>query len=207
MKTLSATIAFILFSSSASAFFIPLTLEAKTQKADLIARGKVVSISRLMPDNGFGSDEVVGFDGTNGSYMGPRSIAVIEVTDVWKLPPRTTFWSDDNTKPNVIPRRIMVPCDYSFHELPSELTEGHCYVLFLRTMTANMYHPLDPASTHVVHDGRVAEFGMNHPSSMKSPLPGKESFHDRSTPLEEFKSRVRAILKKSNAQTVDQLLP
>lgn len=197
MKILFPIVAFILFASSASAFFIPLTLKEKTRKADLIVKGKVVSISRLMPDNGFGFDELVGFDGTSGSYMGPRSIAVIEVIDTWKLPARTAFWNDDRTKRNVIPRRIMVPCDYSFHESPSDLTEGRSYVLFLRSMSANIYHPLDPSSTHVVHDGRVADFGMNHPPNMRYQMPGKELFRDRSTPLEEFKDSVMTILKTS----------
>jgi hypothetical protein len=200
-----SAIAFL--ASTASAAFFPLSLQEKTDKADLIVRGKVVSISRLMPDNGYGSDELVGFDDTSGSYMGPRSIAVIEVKDAWKLPAHTLFWSDDRSKRKVIPRRIMVPCDYSFRESPSDLTEGREYVLFLRSMTANVYHPVDPSSTHVVHDGRVADFGMNHPAAMKSPVPGKESFRDRSTPIEEFESSVTAILKKGDAQEADKILP
>jgi hypothetical protein len=199
MKIAFSFIAVVLLASTVSASFIPLTLDEKTTKADLIIIGKVVSVSKLLPDNGFGNDEVSGFDGTKGSYMGPRSIAVVEVIDAWKLPFHTSFSRDDRTKRNVVPRLIMVPCDYSFHESPSELTKGRNYVLFLRAMSANMYHPIDPASTHVIYDDRVADFGMNHPPNMKSKIPGRQTFRDRSTPIEEFKSDVMVIVK-SNAE-------
>lgn len=126
--------------------------------------------------------------------MGPRSIAVVEIHEVWKVPARTAFWSEESSERAVVPQRIMVPCDYSFHESPSNLTVGREYLLFLKSMTANIYHPLDPASTHVIHDGRVADFGMNHPPSMKSQMPGKELFVDRSVLLEEFKASVTDIV-------------
>jgi len=194
MKTFAALLAIALFASTAVGAFFPLSLQEKTEKADLIARGKVVKISRLMPDNGLRSDERVGFDGTEGSYMGPRSIAVVEIKEVWKVPARTAFWSNERSERAVVPQRIMVPCDYSFEESPSDLTVGREYVLFLKSMTANIYHPLDPASTHVIHDGRVADFGMNHPPNMKSQMPGKELFTDRSTLIEEFKTSVTGIV-------------
>lgn len=199
MKMISFVTAVILLAPTVDAAFTPFTLAQKAERADLILRGKVVLITRLTPDTGlFGSDDLVGFDGTSGRYVGPRSVAVIVVLEVLKMPEGTAFRGNVLRKRTVLPRRIMVPCDYSSSESPSDLTVDRSYVLFLRDMSANMYHPLDPSSTHVVHDGRVADFGMNHPADRRSPVPGRESFLDRSTLFVEFKKHVLELLKTAH---------
>jgi hypothetical protein len=61
----------------------------------------------------------------------------------------------------IVPRFILIPCGYSNYESPCELTSGESYVLFLEDRKGNYYHPLDPASTHIVRDNQVQEFGVN----------------------------------------------
>jgi hypothetical protein len=179
------TIAVVMIASVASAAsFRPMTLREKAEKADLIVVGTVLSIRQVMPTNEFGyyttDDET--------SYMGPTSIGVVEVSEVWKQKDGVTRFFRSGVE-NTAPRHIMVPCDYKFHEEPSDLTKDRKYVMFLRNLGANLYHPLDPASTHVIEGDRVAQFGMNHPHNL-SPQTKTEQ-------IESFKKSVLAILGSS----------
>jgi hypothetical protein len=184
MRTI-ATIAFVLSAAVASAaFFRPMTLHEKAEKADLIIVGTVLSIREVMPTNDFGY--YVTDDET--SYMGPTSIGVVEVSEVWKQKDGVTRFFRSGVK-NTAPRHIMVPCDYKFHEEPSDLTKDRKYVMFLRNLGANLYHPLDPASTHVVEGDQVAKFGMNHSHSLSPKIETDQ--------IESFKKSVLAILSGS----------
>ena len=169
----------------ASSFFIPLTMKEKSQSADLVVVGKVVSVTRLMPDEPMEGE----------TYFGPNSVAVVEVSEAWKRREKNGVRFGVSLK-NAIPKLIMVPCDYSFHESPSELTENRKYVMFLRELGRNYFHPLDPASMHVVSDGRVANFGMNHPPTAAF------NFDKKSQTFAEFKRRALKLMAEVPVQEI-----
>ena len=185
----------IVLNSLLHPFFTPLTMKEKSEGADLIAIGTVVSVTRLMPEN-----SSIAVETNDAHYMGPGSVAVVEVSETWKRPEKTPMFKlellkagpETHSVQSVTPKYIMVPCDYSFHESPSELTNGRNYVLFLRQTGNNIYHPLDPASTHVISEGRVAKFGMNHPP--------RDNFIDKSTAITKFKAGVIKFLKTQKNQ-------
>src|SRR5882672_4876133 len=108
MKTPLVPIILAVSTLSLSASFVPMSLEEKSKRADLIIEGSVVSVTRLMPKQSLRK----GSDGSNGSYWGAQSIAVVQVAQVWKMPKGTKFWTDDGTRKKVMPQTIMVPCDY-----------------------------------------------------------------------------------------------
>ena len=186
-------VAAICVSQCADAFFTPLQLSEKTEQADLIVEATVVSIKPLIR-----KDAAAEIRGEKMFNMGARSIAMVRVTKIWKQRKAgtTTVAAKHNAKFN-LSQLVLIPCDYSFHESPSDLTAGRSYVMFLREMRANRYHPLDPACTHVVHDNRVAKFGMNHSPEMELPIAGKEKFKDRSIPLADFK---KLVLEQLNSK-------
>ena len=106
------TIAVVLIASVASAAsFRPMTLREKAEKADLIVVGTVLSIRQVMPTNELGY--YISDDET--SYMGPTSIGVVEVSEVWKQKDGVTRFFRSGVV-NTAPRHVMVPCDYKFHE-------------------------------------------------------------------------------------------
>lgn len=183
MKTTLVPLILAFSAVSSSAFFVPMTLQEKADRADLIGEGSVVSITRLMP-----KPPLNGSEDSEGAYMGAGSIAVVRIARVWKIPERTKFLLYHDLDKRVMPQFIMVPCDYSFHESPSDLTTGRAYVMFLRDMGSNIYHPIDPASTHVVRENRVARFGMNH-------SPDDKTFIAESTPIEDFRAAVAALTR------------
>jgi hypothetical protein len=170
-----------------------MTLREKAEKADLIVVGTVLSIREIMPTNELGY--YVTDDKT--SYTGPTSIGVVEVSEVWKQKDGVTRFFHSGAEVTA-PRHIMVPCEYKFYEAPSDLTKDRKYVMFLRNLGANLYLPLDPASTHVIEGDRVAKFGMNHSHSLSPKVETDQ--------IESFKKSVLAILSdsreidKSNAE-------
>lgn len=180
MKALLASVALIISTPVSNAAFSPLSMEERVQEADLIVRGSVVSVTRLMPER-----MVKGMDGSDGWYVGAHSMAVVKVEEAWKLGEGAKgpkFLAHE--KKNVMPAYILVPCDYTGSESPSELTAGTSYVLFLFDMGSNIYHPLDPSCTHVIHEGRVGNSGRDQG-------PG-EKWATESEPLNEFRARVEA---------------
>ncbi|WP_170156791.1 hypothetical protein [Roseimicrobium gellanilyticum] len=144
-------------------------------KADLVVVAEVISVNRLA------SREMLVTEKERGLYLGPTSIAVVKISALWKDSGHLTRFITDGSG-DKLTQAIFVPCDYTFDESPSDLTVGRRYVLFLDALGANMFHPIDPASTHVLHEGRVATFGVNH-------SPG-EDFTQQSLTLEEFKKQV-----------------
>jgi len=179
MKFLVSLIGLFLAGNCVNAAFLPLTLQEKSEKADLIVVGKAVSVTRLLPNETDGSVEAQDAD-----YYGPAGVAVIHVTEVWKRPKADMRSFTLEPFKSVVPKYIMVPCDYSFSESPSDISTDVTYVLFLRQIGDNFFHPLDPASTHVVSKGRVANFGMNHPPTERV------EFAKNSTPVPKFKEMV-----------------
>ncbi|MDB2687291.1 hypothetical protein N9Y42_08770 [Mariniblastus sp.] len=171
--------------AAASSFFIPLTMKEKSQSADLVVVGKVVSVTRLMPDEPMVGDR----------YFGPSSVAVVQVSEAWKRRGKDGVTFGESLK-NAIPQFIMVPCDYSFSESPSKLTENREYVMFLKELGRNYFHPLDPASMHVVSEGRVADFGMDHPPTELF------KFDERSKTFETFKSRALKLISEEPPEKV-----
>jgi len=189
MKTILAAIALAAGILPSNGSFVPMSLENKSKSADVIIEGTVISITRLMPKEALLS----GIDGAKGIYIGAQSIAVVRVVQVWKMPTIATFLplpvetnAELKTIKTAMPQMIMIPCEYTDAESPSDLTAGKAYVMFLKDRKSNIYHPVDKASTHLIHDQRVASFGMNHPPD--------ERFKDRSTPLAEFRSLVEAAV-------------
>ena len=172
--------------------FRPLTIDEKSLGSDLIVVGKVVSVNHLIPE-----DIDAGFKKTDPRYFGPRSVAVVEVIEAWKQPENTRSFTLDPVK-SFVPKYIMVPCNYSFAESPSDLTDRTTYVMFLKQLGNNIFHPLDPASTHVVSNGRVANFGMNHPV--------KPEFVNESIETDDFKEQVLKIIS-DNAKVDEPLIP
>lgn len=192
MKALLLSLGLFLSVASSNAAFLPMSLERKVHVADLIVRGTVISVTRLIPER-----NVKGMDGSDGWYIGAHSMAVVKVEEAWKFGAGAkgpNFWAREKGK-NVMPAFILVPCDYAYDESPSELTEKTSYVLFLSDMGSNIYHPLDPSCTHVIHEGRVADFGMDHP-------PG-EKWTTKSKPLKEFRAAVETA-KSTQPKTGEQ---
>lgn len=169
--------------SLAFAFFVPKSLEDKVREADLIGRGRVLSITRIL------TEEMNGGSQAGDAYQGPLSIAAVRVLEVWKRPQPTSTSSGGSTEAlQVIPRTIMVPCDYTFDESPSSLTLGREYVLFLKDLGANLFHPVDAASTHRIKDERVSSFGMD---AEPAPTSGDDTLS-----VKEFKTAVLAELAR-----------
>jgi hypothetical protein len=135
--------------------------------------------------------------GASGIYLGPTSIAAAKITSVWKMPSNERrFMSDESGEEKnrlpALPETIMIPCEYDYEAQPSNLTAGRTYIVFLQSMGRNFYHPLDPASTHVIQADRVAHFGVNHP-------PGKD-FPKKSSRLIVFGREVDSYLSRSGNQ-------
>lgn len=183
MRKLLGCIAFLSTTTLLLAAFRPLELHEKTKLADLIAVGKVERIVRVSPLDGFVNvvDDV--------AYLGPGSIAVVAISEAWATPDHSHFTEYPSHKPTV-PRFVYIPCDYGQPESPCDLTKGRDYVLFLKYLGENLYTPVDPASTHILENDLVQEFGMNH---ISHGIPGT-----RSAELEEFKTRVIKLLEHQN---------
>ena len=181
-KPLTPIISFVTL-AVASSFFIPLTMKEKSQSADLVVVGKVISVTRLLPDKPM----------TGDVYFGPSSVAVVEVAEAWKRREKEGVRFGESLE-NAIPKLIMVPCDYSFDESPSELTENRKYVMFLHELGRNFFHPLDPASMHVISNGRVADFGMDHPPTAEF------KFGEKSKTFAEFKHRALKLMSEVPVQ-------
>lgn len=158
-----------------SASFNPMSLASKSRKADLIIKGTVVSIS---PKS---------LQGGKRQYAHARSMATVRIDQVWKIRKKSGFLFRKNADKQIVPKFIEIPCDYPYRESPSDLTVGKTYVMFLEKVGAKFFHPLDPASMHVVFDGRVSNFGVNHAPD--------EKFGSRSIPIAEFRNGVRATEK------------
>jgi hypothetical protein len=119
-------------------------------------------------------------------YNGPLCIAEVAIEEVWKHTGRKTAFSPTEGNATSLPKTIIVPCQHTYDESPSSLTQGKSYVVFLEAMGANLYHPLDPACTHLIKDDRVSDFGMN---SDPDPKFGAKVF-----PVADFKKEVLALL-------------
>ncbi len=164
------------------AAFLPLEPKQRAAKSAMIVKGTVKKVQIL-----FDAPLTKGVGQVDGYYLGPRSVAVVDIEEVWKMPEDESCFLSKDLKRRTLPMQVLVPCDYTYHESPSDLTEGTTYILFLAQMGSNFYHPIDPASTHVIHEGRVARFGMNH-------RPEKD-FATKSVPLSEFRRQVLDHLK------------
>lgn len=175
-----AALAITTVSFMCEAAFFPLSLEEKSASADLVVVAEVVSVNRLA------TREALVADVKQGMYLGPTSIAVVKISAVWKDSGHLTRFIAGNSGAGVLTQTIFVPCGYTFDESPSDLTVGQRYVMFLDALGANMFHPLDPASTHVLHEGRVATFGVNHPPA--------NDFKEQSVSVEEFNKQVMSAI-------------
>lgn len=164
--------------------FLPLSLKEKVTRADVIAKVTVRKVTRLMPDK----PNVAVDPKLEGSYFGPLCIAEVKIDELWKNSGKKTVFSSIEGKLVSLPKTILVPCEYQFQESPSSLTEGKSYVVFLEAMGANLYHPLDQASTHRIKEDRVSDFGMD-----ADPTP---DFGGRVIPVADFKKEVLALLPK-----------
>jgi hypothetical protein len=155
MKLLIISLALVGAASAVLAFFEPLSLDDRVVRSDLIAKVFVRSVTRIItenPNEGAYSE---------GNYLGPVSIAAVEIQEVWKLPLTESLFGPDQGAKRALPRTIMVPCDYTCDESPSSLQAGQHYVVFLKALGANVYHPVDPASTHRIKDQLVSTFGID----------------------------------------------
>jgi hypothetical protein len=159
MKTIIISFSLLFINSFTTyAGFGPLSLKEKCEKSDIIIHAKVISVTRIMPKDDPISHNPIQLTVSNkGHYYGASSIALVSVIKYIKNTVTKSMGKD-------IPKFIMIPCDYSFSESPSDLTKNREYIMFLSKMGSNLFHPLDPASTHVVFDKRVRMFGMNHPA-------------------------------------------
>lgn len=184
MKLPAILLTSLLLCRFALGFFVPLSLDEKVLQADVIAKVTVRKVTRIMAEKpNEGVDQKI-----QGLYNGPLCIATVELEEVWKNTGRKTAYSPTEGRTLSLPKTIMVPCQYTFDESPSSLTEGKSYVVFLQAMGANLYHPLDPASTHRIKEGKVSDFGMN-----SDPTP---DFGGRVIPVADFKKEVLALLPK-----------
>lgn len=153
----------------------------RASKSALIIKGRVKKVQLL-----FDASLTQGVGQIEGTYFGPCSVAVVDIEEIWKLPDNQTGFIPTEQKKHTLPMQVMVPCDYTYHSNPANLTAGRTYVFFLEQMGANFYTPTDMASTYVVHDDRVAKFGINVE-------PGQD-FSRESIPLAEFRDQTRAHL-------------
>ncbi|RYD48401.1 MAG: hypothetical protein EOP85_03625 [Verrucomicrobiaceae bacterium] len=148
----------------------------KVAKADVIARGVVVKIIQLTTDitdsRGPSSEEV-----TDKGFSGPNAIALFRVTETLKgkLEPNQSV--------------VFVPCGYSFDESPSELTDTKEYVLFLKDLTRNYYHPTTSYSIHRVQDGRVCISGFDWDENFKP-----ENIEKETEPVGKFIQKIKAAM-------------
>lgn len=184
MKPILPLITSLLLCQFALAAFFPLSLEEKVSQADVIAKVTVHKITRVMPEK---PNKAVD-PKAKGTYFGPLCIAEVEIDELWKHSGKKATFSSIEGKLVSLPKTILVPCEYQFEESPSSLTEGKSYVVFLEAMGANIYHPLDQASTHRIKEDRVSDFGMN-----SDPTP---DFGGRVIPVADFKKEVLALLPK-----------
>lgn len=181
MKKTLVVVAGLVTSALCYAAFVPMQSKERASKSVLIIKGTVKKVEVL-----FDAKPTKGVGQIDGHYFGPSSVAVVDIEEIWKLPDNGTCFVPNQPKEHTLPMQVLVPCDYTYEESPADLTAGRTYVLFLEQMGSNFYHPTDKASTHVVHDGRVAKFGMN--------LQPGQDFSTESIPLAEFREQIRAHL-------------
>lgn len=129
------------------AFVAPIDLKAKCDKSDAIVRGVVVDIVTVAKDikDSRGSDQKI----LEGEWTGPSSVAIVRVVSVLK--------GDIKSMDTI----IFVPCGYGFDESPCELTKSKDYILFLKSMGHNYYHPVNPFSMHRVQKDMVGMGGFD----------------------------------------------
>lgn len=125
----------------------PIEFEEKCNRSDAIIRGVVLNIVTVAQKTKSSS----GHEGSllEGGFTGPSSVAVIRVVKVLK---------GDSEKVGPI---IFVPCGYSFDESPCELTQSKDYILFLKSMGHNYFHPLGPFCMHRVQKEVVGMSGFD----------------------------------------------
>lgn len=159
-----------------SGFVEPLPLKEKAATADAIVRGVVVNVIQLAvstSDSRGASVEKI----TDKNFSGPNAVAIVRVTDQLK----GDFKPDHGI--------IFVPCGYDFDESPAELTVAKEYMLFLKSMGHNYYHPTTAYSTHRVQMGRVSTSGIDTESYFEPQASPEETL-----PLEEFMKQVKEAL-------------
>ena len=149
MLTLLLLVVVCLTDLKVAAFVVPLELKEKCEKADLIVRAVVIDVVRLTGDPSEGRI-------TSEDYYGPHSVALVRVVEVLK--------SGEGRREGV----ILVPCGHDIDESPGELTKAKDYLLFLKSMGHNYFHPVDAYSTHRISAGRVALSGLDDDSAFEA---------------------------------------
>lgn len=167
---------------SLDAFVIPMTWEDKCIGSDAIIRGEVVELIQLPKGvespKGSTPEKV-----TDAGFSGPHSVAVVRVTDVVK------------TNIGDLQKIIFIPCGYDFDESPAELTKAKDYILFLRSMGENYFHPMDYCSTHRVQKENVGLSGLDTDADFI-----EEVLEEESVKREEFVRRIIEVLKQDETR-------
>lgn len=178
MKTILQTIIITgLCLTDSFALVEAMTLKDKSSKSDVIVRGvvvDVVTVAKQVKDSNRGDENILG-----GAWSGPSSVAIIRVVSLIK---------GDSKNMNTI---IFVPCGYNFDESPSELTKSKDYILFLRSMGHNYYHPLGPFCMHRVKKGAVGMSGFDWEGDFDP-----KNKNGKSIALEDFTQRINKALGK-----------
>ena len=157
-----------------------LSMEDKCQKSNLIIQGSVLRIIDLSYADDKSNDLKL-----NQDYAGPNSVALVRVQKVVK--------GDKKYMGTV----IFVPCGYNFDASPSELSNSIKYVLFLKEMGHNYYHPTGSYCMHRILKDRIGLSGFDWEGEFSS-----KSKNAKTSLLNQFIQNLEKILRKQKSSNV-----